>query len=409
MHKLAFGLLWLLVFAIPWENSVAISGFGTISRAIGTMAFGVGILAALEKGKLRLPNRSHLLMGGFFLWAYLSSFWSVVHELDFQRIFTYAQLLAMVWLIWERAPTDESLNALLQAYVLGAYICAFSVISHYVTGEIYFIEHEWARYTATGFDPNDSGTILALGVPIAWYLSTQHRQRIMRLLSGLYLPIALASVLLTASRGAFLTLLAGILFIPWIYSEHTTRQKLGASVVIAATAFGMWVLAPSVEWDRLSTIPFELQGGIANRRYIWEAGLNVFRQYPVFGVGVGNFPRVVGAASHNGFLSILIELGIIGFGLFCALIASLILSTRHMPSLSRKFWSILYLAWGTGAMSLTWEYRKPTWLLFGLLVAYSAAAGQREQEGKVPAEQWPYARDHRRPSDIAHTSMRESD
>jgi len=38
MGRLAFAFLWLLVFAIPWEDAVTIPGFGTGTRLIGIPA-----------------------------------------------------------------------------------------------------------------------------------------------------------------------------------------------------------------------------------------------------------------------------------------------------------------------------------------------------------------------------------
>ena len=46
-RKAAFFLLWLVVFVIPWENGVTIQGFGTITKVVGAVAFGLALLAVL--------------------------------------------------------------------------------------------------------------------------------------------------------------------------------------------------------------------------------------------------------------------------------------------------------------------------------------------------------------------------
>jgi len=38
--------------------------------------------------------------------------------------------------------------------------------------------------------------------------------------------------------------------------------------------------------------------------------------------------------------------------------------------LERHFWITLLLTWSVGVSSLTWEYSKPTWFLFGVLAAH---------------------------------------
>jgi hypothetical protein len=40
-----------------------------------------------------------------------------------------------------------------------------------------------------------------------------------------------------------------------------------------------------------------------------------------------------------------------------------------MPSLERAVWLSVMLTWTLGVMTLTWEHRKPTWVIFSLIAA----------------------------------------
>src|SRR5437660_8052424 len=80
LGKLAFASLWLLVFAIPWEDAITIGGFGTSARLIGFVAVGFGILAIFERGKVRQPAPGHLLMVLFIALAGMSYSWSLYPE-----------------------------------------------------------------------------------------------------------------------------------------------------------------------------------------------------------------------------------------------------------------------------------------------------------------------------------------
>jgi O-antigen ligase len=106
----------------------------------------------------------------------------------------------------------------------------------------------------------------------------------------------------------------------------------------------------------------------------------VFRDNALFGVGSGAFGTSVRNlldipyVSHNLFLSVLVELGAIGALIAFALLFCSVYSTFRLPQQERRLWIVLLLSWAVGVSSLTWEYRKPTWILFGLLAAHIAGA-----------------------------------
>src|SRR5882762_9066546 len=104
LGKIAFGSLWLLVFAMPWEDAITISGFGTSVRLIGMVTLGLGVLAVVERGRVRRPALGHIVMALFVLLAALSYLWSLFPEGTLIEAFSYVQLFTMVWLIWELAP-----------------------------------------------------------------------------------------------------------------------------------------------------------------------------------------------------------------------------------------------------------------------------------------------------------------
>jgi len=128
LSRLAFTSLWLLVFAMPWEDAITISGFGTGVRLIGMVAVGFGVLAIIERGKIRRPAAGHIVMGLFVLLAALSYMWSLYPEGTLTQTYSYIQLFAMVWLIWELAPRVRDQMRLMQAYVLGTFVSGIDTI-----------------------------------------------------------------------------------------------------------------------------------------------------------------------------------------------------------------------------------------------------------------------------------------
>src|SRR5258705_13176098 len=75
LGKIAFGSLWLLGFAMPWEDAITIYGFGTSVRLIGMVTLGLGGLAVVERGRVRRPAFGHMVMALFGPLAALSDLW----------------------------------------------------------------------------------------------------------------------------------------------------------------------------------------------------------------------------------------------------------------------------------------------------------------------------------------------
>jgi O-antigen ligase len=379
LRKSAFAFLWLLVYAIPWENAVVISGVGTTARLIGIIALGVGLLAIFVERRVRALSPGHIIIALFMLWAAISYLWSVDPEWTLRSAFSYFQLFSMVWLIWEFSPRKREQMRLIQAYVLGTYVSAIDTLYGYISHQ----QADYQRYASTGFNPNDLGLTMALSIPVSYYLMIQSQGR-MVWICRLQLVLAGAAILLTASRGAGLASVVALAVIPWTLARLGWRRRLSV-ILTVALAGGVLFLAPSTSWERLSTIPNELtQGTLSERTVVWKAGWEVFREHPFFGVGAGAFPQSVQSAiglpmfAHNTFLSILVEEGVIGFGFLCALMGVLGACAKEMPQLPRRVWIVSLGVWIVGVCGGSWELRKPTWFFFGLLIAQWASLIEKQ-------------------------------
>ena len=383
LGKLAFAFLWLMAFAIPWQNALMVPSIGTIGRLIGLLAGGLGILAIIERQSVRFPSRGSLLTALFVLWGTASYLWTLDPEETLVAAGTSIQLLLMVWLIWELAPQERDQRRLMQAYVLGTCVSGIDTVYRY----FFHLESNLInRYTSTGFNPNDLALVMALGIPVSYYLAIQS-EGLMAWVYRTQLVLAGTTILLTASRNGLLAGLVAVAIVPLTFARLTSPQRIANIMTVAVLVCSGLLFVPAASWKRLSTIPVELsQGTLNERRQIWEAGKEVFRIHPFQGVGAGAFAQSVGRTlgaeprvAHNTFLSILVEEGVIGFGLFCALIGVLGVSAYQMPALAQKLWIVTLGVWVVGVCGATWEREKPTWLFFGLLMGHWASLVQKRR------------------------------
>jgi O-antigen ligase len=381
LGKLAFASLWLLVFAIPWENSLMIPGIGTGARLIGIFASGISALAIIEKGRVRVPSPGHVMMGLFTTWAALSYLWSVNPEVALTQVFSYFQLLVMAWMIWELACRAQDQTRLMQAYVLGTFISSIDTAHRYLSHR----ETVYQRYAGAGFNPNELALIMALSIPISYYLLIESKGWI-AWIYRLQLVLAGTTVVLSASRGGGVASLVALAVVPLTYARLTRPQIIANILMVGVLVWAGLVFVPATSWERLSSIPEEFsQGTLNGRTVIWKAGLDVFSAHPFLGVGPGGFTESLRhmpypQSAHNTYLSVLVEEGVIGFGFFCAWIAVVALSVKEMPPLPQKLWIVFLGAWVVG-VSVCTQVEKPTWFFFTLLMTQWACVVQKRSPG----------------------------
>jgi O-antigen ligase len=377
LTRAAAALLCALVFSLPLEKGLRFPGLGTISQLIGWAAFAVGAVAALRRRTLRAPNAALALAAAFTAWSALTWFWSVGRPATAMRAATLAQLFAMAWLIWEFCRTRRALLGLMAAYVAG---CTASSIWTAVRAALHQ-QTNYRRFATAGFDPNDLGVTLALALPMALYLASRTRG-VTPWLYRAAAAVAIAGILLTASRTALIAALAAFLFPVLTWRRSNWSGRISSVALVALFALGAVRMAPSASRQRLATLPGELAGGtFHDRTRIWKAGVSLLKRHAALGVGAGAYPDAVAPSlgkspipklpdtAHNTFLSVLVETGAVGFVLFGALLVALAFFFWMMAPWERALWISASVVWIVGVSTLTWEHRKPTWLLFALIMS----------------------------------------
>jgi O-antigen ligase len=154
-------------------------------------------------------------------------------------------------------------------------------------------------------------------------------------------------------------------------------------------AGALW-LAPAASRARLASLGDA--GTLHNRTRIWKAGLLALESHAALGVGAGAYPEAVRPSlgrpalagheyvAHNTFLSILVECGAIGLGLFAALAGATALFVWMMPRTERALWTVMLAAWAIGVSTLSWEQRKPGWLMLALITTQWALSFRQSEE-----------------------------
>lgn len=380
MRKIIYWLSLVLVFTIPWEGAFHLPGLGTAATVMGLVVGACWIFTIVITGRMREPITYLFALSVLVGWITLTAFWSADPAESMGSVLRWLQSLVFVFILWDLYRTRARLLAGLQAYVLGAYAAVAGAILNYLSSSAFYSNQD--RYSLGDTNPDGYGFILALGVPIACYLAAAaDMPKVFRFVNYGYLAFAFIGIALSGTRTASVGAAVGLL-----YGLATlTRLRLVARVlVVAALSAALFFLLPIVQpltsFQRLGTTGTEVTEGDLNGRIAqWEQGLRAFTDHPVFGVGTNMYRSVntLDKVAHNSYLSVLVELGLIGFVLFAAILWMVVGHVRRLPRVDRHFWMTVLLVWAIGASTLTWEHRKTTWLFLTFAVAASVASLER--------------------------------
>jgi len=242
-----------------------------------------------------------------------------------------------------------------------------------------------------------AGTMLAglpFGLVLGWGAYKQARTGLVILASAAS-ALILAGLLLADSRGAWVglgatVLLAGLAAVQrrWFADRRAQRRFWGAALALAL------LLAAALVWSGLlDTLVGQIPdpGGLMRTRTaLWREGLGLARDYFFTGAGLAAFSLnhaayailthvPYTATSHNAFLEVWIEQGILGAAvLLWGLIVTLgwawqALSRRAVPRLA---WAGLAALWAAGVHGVVEVafYGQPTLPVIGMLLGFAALA-----------------------------------
>ena len=168
MRRIAWFLLLLFAFAVPWEYSLDLGEpLGNIARILGLLLILAAVPAVLQAGRLRTPGPLQWIVLAFYLWFCCTYFWTIDPLATLEKMRSYIQEMMIVWLVWEFAESPRDLRSLLRAFIAGSYVLAVLTVAIAVASPL-----------AGGLLVAATAAALALGAGAAG-LRRGHRGRLM--------------------------------------------------------------------------------------------------------------------------------------------------------------------------------------------------------------------------------------
>lgn len=239
-----------------------------------------------------------------------------------------------------------------------------------------------ARLAGGSLDPNAFGLSCAVGVVVCVYLVTSGAtSKSMKYLSLGLMPAPLVGLLASGSRGSLLGLMAGMAG-AFLFSRSLPRSLsiwLTAAALMAVTLFA---LQPddikNGVIERFSYTSVKEDRG-SSRPELWRSYLSKLPEYALVGTGMQLAPSAISDSwdsprmTHNIYLQLLVENGILGLALF--VLAMYSLSRRLLrPGLAHQpILAGLLLTWLVASFFIDSFNCRESWFVLGLTCSHIRA------------------------------------
>lgn len=364
-------------------------GIAPLTRLAGVLLVLLWVLIVTSRASAvpLLPRDRRLFAAAILVfagWVIASTVWAFDFHQALDSAIRLLQGLSLMFIVYTAMREPRHVRWLVTAFVTGAFISSLIGLEHAASG---------SRITGGFDDPNELAAVIVPAVAMAGFGFYAARGLLLRWLFLGALPVFAFALFATDSQGGLMALFAAAA--GSILLGGPVRKYAIASVAVAA------VLATF--YYTVVTTPPSLTEGESSRVDLWRVAVEVSQDYPITGVGAGNFPVVEPdyalstvklfrvdlvlrpEVAHNTYLHILAEYGVIGLTLFlCIAGGSLYLGVLSIGTFARRGdratelyargMTVATAANLTASVFVSGQYEKQLWLLLALTASLDAVA-----------------------------------
>jgi hypothetical protein len=411
--------LWLLLVMFPFPFAISLGNSNFVFALIIYIIYLVRVSSGMEKFTIdRTVTVPVLLIVG----TYILSFYnvdpsSVLFKAALVHTGNFFSAILVMFLVINLVDSEEKLEKTMRIIAIGAMlVIAFTIIEMIFPGRTIipnwlYTRHK-ARLVMTGIrmggpfhDFELAAEFFAISVLIFFFMMVRAKRLMKRMFYGTLLVVDLMMMFATITRGAFISLFIGV-----VYLAFLSRKDLGfVRLVILSGAFMLMIFlidtfvsqytASGSLFDRLFTTTLERGIIPVNRIAPWGGAIERGMEHPIIGNGPGwDFSAGLskGLWPHNLYLFIFNITGITGLAAFLfflfrvgratlpGLHSSLVNSP--FPEALMKVLHVCFVMFVIDQIKIEYlrndKYVFFVWIFFGLIIAtYNVI-----QKGKIEKE-----------------------
>jgi O-antigen ligase len=255
------------------------------------------------------------------------------------KLATYCVLFFVVIQLFADSPVETWRRVGIAVLVFGFLFSFLSILQFlWNPSRILWVGHDVGSPFGPYVDRDHYAGLMEMVVPIsASYILSRPKRDPLNGVLWFAVLVPVVSLLLTGSRGGFVSVLVEIAILGWIViwrnplpGGRMRAAAMGLALVAVAGLF-FW-LVPTFILTKLGTINNYVQETRVGRLSLWKESLGIIRDHPLVGTGMGSFVTVyppyqteaqdlITEHAHNDYVEALTETGLLGGVLVLAALA----------------------------------------------------------------------------------------
>ncbi len=313
-------------------SSIVIFGSYTWGKYILFIGCAIVFLCDAAHGRMKyayFKGNFQCFMIVLILYTLASSLWAVKPSDCFTKAFTFFQILVCMWVLYNHYIKFNTVGQLLSVVKWSSYAVSIYSIYFYGLNYLRMMMESSSRIGNAYSNINTIGMLAAIGIVLQVDEIARNKKISMAMIFSI--P-SMIMIITTQSRKAIIILVIGIILV--LILENLANRSIARNILIMAGVIiaAYFVLRYCMTLEMFSGInerfgyliaQFTGKGNAGSsgvlRQKMIELGIEIFKQHPIGGVGIG-CPHVVAAERisfdtylHNNYVEMLAGGGLLGF------------------------------------------------------------------------------------------------
>lgn len=304
----------------------------------------------------------------------------------------YIVFVSTVFVIKRVVDNKTLLRTIINAIITVAFFVSVYGLYQKLTGQAAttwqdkdMFENISGRIYATFGNPNVFGEYLLITIPVTFAALIKGTGKNRKFMYFMSLALQIVCMVLTYSRGCWIGIILSMGLMLFMNGKK----------IVSLCILGIGLLpfiVPDAIIERLLSIGNTADSSTSYRVYIWQGTINMLKDFWITGIGIGesafrgvypiySFNTIIAPHSHNLYLHVICEMGIVGVIAFVNMIINFFRNTASVSLQDKEFKPFMtaiicgmlgYLV--QGIFDNVW-YNYRIYMFFFIILALSAAAG----------------------------------